>query len=73
MDPEEIDETICADCGAHVDPTREPTFSLTEEVILCFSCSTRRGGAWDASEEKWKTAPKLENLPLGSIEESASP
>ncbi len=73
MDPEDIDETICVDCGAHVDPTCEPTFSITAEVVLCFSCSTRRGGAWDWSEEKWKVAPRLEDLPLGSLGESASP
>ena len=56
-----------------MDPSREPTFSVTEEVILCVTCSTRRGGAWDAAQEKWTKAPELENVPLGSLEERASP
>ena len=69
----DIDESVCADCGTRVDPSREPTFAITEEVVLCLTCSTRRGGVWDPVQEKWTTAPRLENLPLGSLEERPVP
>ena len=75
MEPEEIDieESLCADCGARVDPTREPSFAVTQEVILCMACSTRRGGAWDGAQEKWTEAPRLEGVPLGWSEERPVP
>jgi hypothetical protein len=75
MEPEDIDidDNICADCGARVDPSREPTFAITPEVILCMACSTRRGGAWDGAQEKWTAAPRLEDLPLGSLEDRPTP
>ena len=65
MEPDDLDETICADCGAILDSTREPTFSITDDIALCLTCSVRRGGQWDGGGEKWQVAPQLEGLRFG--------
>jgi hypothetical protein len=71
MEFEDLDSMVCVDCGAAIDPTREPTFSITEELVLCQACTSRRGGQWDATREKWSVAPRLEGLRFGGGAPSA--
>jgi hypothetical protein len=62
LDDGDMDEMVCTDCGALVDPRREPVFTVTAEIALCMECSIRRGGQWDGVDEKWVAAPKLDSL-----------
>lgn len=55
---------VCSDCKKDVDPEREHCFAITDEVVLCYTCSVRRGGAYDESDDKWARAPRLEDVPL---------
>jgi hypothetical protein len=64
MDPDERSDLIdCIDCGTTVDPAFDRPFMITEAIILCFSCATRRGGAYDSDKEKWVVAPLLDAIP----------
>ncbi len=67
----ESDELVsCLECGSTVDPRADRVFSITEEAILCYSCSLRRGGEYDGVRDKWSVAPRLDGLP-GSVEHGA--
>jgi DNA-directed RNA polymerase subunit RPC12/RpoP len=57
------DRGNCADCGAEVSDTRERAFALGDEGVLCFACSTRRGGKYDELHDHWDQAPDLTGLP----------
>jgi hypothetical protein len=64
MEPD-LDQLSCIDCGARIDADQaaaERTFAVTDEVVLCHACALRRGGVYDDSEDKWKLAPRLEQL-----------
>lgn len=64
MEPD-LDQLSCADCGAAIDSDRataERTFALTGEVVLCHACALRRGGVYDDAADKWKIAPRLEDV-----------
>jgi hypothetical protein len=62
---EEIEaKYVCSDCKRDVDPDVEHCFAITDELLLCYECSVRRGGAFDELHDKWARAPKLEDVPL---------
>lgn len=61
----DLDQLSCIDCGTRIDADQavaERTFALTEEVVLCHACALRRGGVYDDHEDKWKLAPRLEEV-----------
>ena len=61
----DLEQLICMDCGTPVeaeDAVAERTFAITEEVVLCYACAVRRGGVYDDAEDKWKIAPRLEDV-----------
>jgi hypothetical protein len=61
----DFDQLSCIDCGTPIDADQavaERTFAITDEVALCHACALRRGGVYDDSEDKWKVAPRLEEL-----------
>jgi len=63
MGPGERNDLLgCIECGATVDPAFDRPFSITESIVLCFTCSTRRGGAYDSDREKWSISPRLDEL-----------
>lgn len=53
----------CIECGTSVDTAFDRPFAITDEIVLCFSCANRRGGAYDSDKEKWTVAPRLEEIP----------
>lgn len=62
---EDLDQMTCIDCGttiAAVDATTDRAFALTPEIILCSACARRRGGVYDDAEDKWKIAPRLDDV-----------
>ncbi|MCE7894131.1 MAG: hypothetical protein DYH12_31275 [Sorangiineae bacterium PRO1] len=64
MHETESDElTQCEECGAEVAPARDRAFVYSDENVLCYGCSVKRGGAWDALHERWEKTPDLTGLP----------
>lgn len=55
--------TECAECGAEVSPGPDRAYVYSDENVLCFECSVKRGGSWDAAHERWEKAPDLTGLP----------
>lgn len=63
----DLDQLSCIDCATPIDAgsaVADRTFALTDEVVLCHSCALRRGGVYDDAEDKWKIAPRLEEVSL---------
>ena len=60
MHRSELDQgTLCADCGALMLAGAEDGFGFGESSMLCASCATRRGGSYDARQERWVCAPRV--------------
>ena len=62
---EDLEQLTCIDCGTTVDAegaVAARTFALTPEIVLCNACAVRRGGVYDDAEDKWKIAPRLDDL-----------
>jgi hypothetical protein len=55
--------TVCCDCGASIWPEVARAFACSPEAYLCFECAERRGGVFDATEERWIVAPNVADLP----------
>jgi hypothetical protein len=63
MDTGENEElTECCECGAEVVPAIDSAYVL-DGAVLCFDCAVRRGGDYDAEEERWTVAPRVSDLP----------
>jgi hypothetical protein len=54
--------TSCNDCGAEIWPDVDRAFSCSAETFLCFACAERRGGVYDASNDRWLVAPSIVGL-----------
>lgn len=62
---EDLEQLTCIDCGATIDVADAATqrvFALTPEIVLCSACAVRRGGVYDDAEDKWKVAPRLDDV-----------
>lgn len=53
----------CIDCGATVAPGADRAFAITDEMVLCHACATRRGGQYDEMHDRWLVPPRLDGLP----------
>lgn len=64
MERDERDEIggNCADCGAPMDGAVDRSYPLRQGGVLCFRCAVRRGGSYDAEEDRWRTAPSVNDL-----------
>ncbi len=63
-DAEGWEETSsCIDCGAELWPDRDRAFPSGPETYLCFDCAERRGGVYDADEDRWTVPPDATGLP----------
>ena len=66
MHREEAEDVIyCALCRNPIAESVETAFQYSRGGCLCSSCATKRGGKYDAREERWTTAPDLEGLGSG--------
>ena len=63
MEREESDElTECADCGSEIAKATDEAFAFGEIGFLCIDCSIRRGGVYDADQDRWTRAPEVSDL-----------
>jgi hypothetical protein len=62
----DIDETeeptACLQCGAELWPEVDRAFPVGPDAYLCFECAERRGGVYDADEDRWVVAPTVAGL-----------
>jgi recombinational DNA repair protein (RecF pathway) len=63
MHSQEYELTDCCDCGATIVPATDRAFALNDNEFLCFDCAVRRGGAFDAAQERWTVPPDVANVP----------
>jgi hypothetical protein len=52
----------CCLCGAPIWPETDRSFACSPEEFLCFACSERRGGVYEAREDRWVVAPDVAGL-----------
>lgn len=52
----------CADCGAEVFGALAGAFEFGTQQLLCWQCAERRGGRYDARQERWSVAPDVTDL-----------
>lgn len=52
----------CADCGAQVVAVDDRAFEFGTQGLLCWPCAERRGGRYDAEQERWSVAPDIAGL-----------
>ncbi len=63
MHREEADQLgVCADCGAPIEPGSDRSYAFGEAATLCWDCAVRRGGRYDAAQERWSDPPRVSDL-----------
>ena len=66
--PEDHDDELrelpqaCADCGAEVYGAGDRAFEFGADQLLCWQCAERRGGSYDAHQERWSEPPDVRDL-----------
>ncbi len=60
---ESAEPTACLECDAPLDPEADRAFACSPDAFLCFACSERRGGVFDAAQDRWVVAPNVAGLP----------
>ena len=64
MDIEDLGPPVaCAGCGAEIAPEIDRAYAYGPDSYLCFECAERRGGIYDAQEDRWTAAPDVSGLP----------
>ena len=64
MHSDEWNELVeCIDCGAGIRPATDRAFAVDDDRFLCFDCAVRRGGVYDAAEDRWTVAPEESGIP----------
>lgn len=61
-------QSACADCGAVISIATDRGFSFGAQGVLCWECAIRRGGSYDANEDRWTEPPDVADLPERSSE-----
>lgn len=57
------DETaVCVDCGEGLWPDIDRSFPCGNDLYLCYECAERRGGSYDAKQDRWTTPPDVSGL-----------
>ena len=62
---EERTLSSCADCGGTMRAEAQEGFSFGTRGVLCLECGARRGGTYDADQDRWTVSPNLEGLEEG--------
>jgi hypothetical protein len=57
------DASFCIGCGAEMWPALDRAFACGPDAFLCFECAERRGGVYEADEDRWTEAPDVADLP----------
>lgn len=53
----------CASCGEVISPATDGGFAYGTQGVLCWECAIRRGGSYDADQDRWTTPPDVSDLP----------
>jgi hypothetical protein len=56
------EQTTCLECGEAIWPEKDRAFAASPESYLCFECAERRGGVYDAQQDRWTTPPDVTDL-----------
>ena len=59
-EPEEF--VTCALCRAQIAVGDDRSFAFGSDQAICWECSLRRGGRYDAQHERWEVAPHIVDL-----------
>jgi hypothetical protein len=59
-DLDQLEEDVCADCGAVAIAPDEFTFG--DGGVLCLGCAGRRGGQYDREREAWLVPPDISDI-----------
>jgi hypothetical protein len=59
---EERELVVCAGCGTALSVASDRGFSFGADSGLCWECSVKRGGRYDAIHERWEVAPEIADL-----------
>ncbi len=62
LDIEEPVALECADCGRSVEGEEERAYFFGESGVLCWGCALKRGGVYDAEQERWVERPDIKDL-----------
>jgi hypothetical protein len=59
---EERELVACAVCGAALSFVSDRAFGFGTDSALCWECSVKRGGRYDAVHERWEVVPRTDDL-----------
>ncbi len=59
---DETGESICTGCGRPVVGGLQRAYGFGDDQLLCWDCAVARGGSFDAGEDRWAVAPRVEDL-----------
>ncbi|MEW5852050.1 MAG: hypothetical protein AB2A00_24895 [Myxococcota bacterium] len=62
MEYDDFEQGECEDCRQTVTPPQDPVYRLGEDAFLCLQCATRRGGVYNADEDRWVVEPSLRGI-----------
>lgn len=54
---------ICCECAAPIDAATSRAYVCSPETLLCFTCAERRGGVYEAVQDRWVIPPDVSGLP----------
>lgn len=54
--------STCVACGSAVVPAADRCYRFGERGVLCFVCSVERGGSYDEEQDRWRSAPSVDEL-----------
>jgi len=60
------DVLTCAACGGEISLGDDRSFAFGNDQAVCWECSLRRGGRYDAHLDRWEVAPHIVDLLGGS-------
>ena len=58
---EPLDPLACADCGDALSES-EVFCAISDDEVLCWSCTIARGGSYDAATDRWIVMPDVTSL-----------
>jgi recombinational DNA repair protein (RecF pathway) len=59
----DLDDILCAICGAAIDPGLDRGFAVGDGRFLCHACCVARGGEWDEALDRWVKPPRVSEVP----------
>jgi len=54
--------TECELCEVVLDPDVDRVFRISDDLVLCPSCASQRGGVYDEERDSWVRFPEVADL-----------